>query len=457
MQPKLVYYPDPMLRERAQEVRDFSADLNTLADSMRQIMKENNGMGLAAPQVGDPRRIIVVEYFPLPNSEEKPIPFTVLINPEVVAQGNETDVMSEGCLSVPYVEVEIERPTDVTIKAYDVSGKEVKLRAKGLFARIVLHEIDHLNGKLILDYDTNPISSDRPRAIVWGSTAFTTGVLNILRQTLDVTHIVTEPPKPSGRKQELTPTATKQYADMLGIPTIEPTDLQDPRIYNYLLSLKPEIMIVAAYGRLIPESLYTIPTYGTLNVHPSLLPKYRGATPIQAAILAGDTQTGVTIMQLAPSFDTGAIIAQAPYDLDGSETYGELEVILSELGGEVIKEILPQYLKGELEPIPQDDRLVSKTTKISLADRWLDMRQDAVVNERKVRAYAPEPGAFVIVRGQTIKVLSAHIENNELVFDTVQPAGKKPMKWGDFLRGYRHEISFDLLIDESKTVAKEAK
>ncbi len=442
MNRKLVYYPEPILRQKAHPVRDFTDDLPVLAQEMRRIMKENAGMGLAAPQIGDSRRIIVVEYVPH-DPKETAIPFTVLINPEITPTTKKTDVMQEGCLSIPYVEVEIERPTEVLLTAQDLQGNPIQMKAKGLFARILQHEVDHLNGTLILDYETEAHPADKPKTIVWGSTEFTTAIMNTIRHDVNITHILTEPAKPKGRNQVLTPTVAKQYADTLGIPTIEPDDLTDPRLYTYLLSLKPDLMIVAAYGRLIPEKLFTLPQFGTLNVHPSLLPKYRGATPIQAAILNGDSETGVTIMQLAAKFDTGDIVAKVPYKLDGTETYKDLEFELATLGAEMLAAILPKYLRNEIMSMEQDDEEATGTKKITREACWLNLEEPAKINERKVRAYSPDPGAFVILDGEPLKVLQAHIEQGQLVFDQVQKAGKKPMSWKEFLNGYRKPLHFE--------------
>lgn len=444
MQRQLVYYPNNILRQRADEVREFNAaELQDLASAMRQVMVANNGMGLAAPQVGVAKRVIIVEYIPAEGTDDKAIPFTILVNPQVIDASKEADEMNEGCLSIPYVEVPVIRSTRVTVKAQDIHGNESILKAKGLFARILQHEIDHLDGKLILDYEQEIKTEAKPRTIVWGSTEFTTRIMNTIRPHVNVTHIVTEPPKPSGRKRELTPTVARKYADTLGIPSVEPTDLNDPKLYNYLMSQKPDLMVVAAYGRLIPENLYTLPKHGTLNVHPSLLPEYRGATPIQSSILNGDKETGVTIMQLASQFDTGAIIAQVKYELEGNETYGDLESILAELGGEVINAILPDYLAGKIIPQVQNDTEASRSSKITREDLWLNPSDSPELNERKVRAYQPKPGAFVIIDGIEVKVLQAHLENGELIFDTVQPAGKKPMPWEDFRRGYRGDLRFE--------------
>lgn len=448
MNHKLIYYPNEILRQEAKLVTDFTPDLIELANDMREIMKGNVGMGLAAPQLGDSRQLIVIEYEPQTENdvEDISIPFTILVNPKIVSTNKETNILEEGCLSVPYVEIPISRPTRATIAAQDVHGQPITIKAKGLLARILQHEIDHLHGKLILDYEVKAPESEikaQPRVIMCGSTQFTTNLMNVLRPHLNIVHVITEPSKPSGRKLELTPTIAKRYSDTLGILTIEPTDLNDPRTYSYLLSLKPDLMIVAAYGRLIPEKLYELPKFGTLNVHPSLLPKYRGATPIQSAILAGDEFTGVTLMKLAPSFDTGEIVAQADYDLTSTETFEELEFDLAELGAELIIEVLPDYLKGNVKLIEQDESQAIKTRKYTAQDRWLNPEDGAKPNDAKVRAFAPEPSAFVVIDGQQMKILKAHIENSKLVFDMVQPANKKPMTWKEFLNGYRKPLQFE--------------
>lgn len=445
MNRKLVYYPNEVLRLKAHEVRDFNrGELLDLATEMRQIMKQHNGMGLAANQVGDLRRVIIVELPEDKQSNEPGIPFTILVNPKITNTNSKTDKMSEGCLSVPAVEIEIERPTEVTVMAQSIAGEPLKIRAKGIFARILQHEIDHLNGVLITDY-AKEATQGAIKTMVWGSTAFTTAVSNVLlrNQSLKVTHFVTEAPKPSGRGKEVTPTIVKKYADTLNIPCLEPESIQDERFLSYIHTLAPDLIIVAAYGKLLPNSILELPKYGCINVHPSLLPKYRGATPIQAAILNGDKQTGVTVMKMSPQFDTGDSIAQSVIDLDGTETYGDLESYLAELGGEVINEVLQEYIQGNLEPMPQEGNLASYAKKYTAEDRWLDLDKAAQINERKVRAYAPSPGAFVILDGQRVKVLQVHIQNNELIFDTVQPAGKKPMSWEDFKRGYKKSLVFD--------------
>ncbi len=445
MQRKLVLYPEKILRQKAHEVRDFDDDLKTLANDMRQIMKTNAGMGLAANQVGDLRRVIIVELPEDKELKEPGIPFTVLVNPKITNFNDHVDVVAEGCLSVPAVEIEIERPTQVTVKAQNLNGEPITIRAKGIFARILQHEIDHLNGVLIIDYAPKPKENDALKTMIWGSTKFTTTIINALlpNPKLEITHLVTEAPKPSGRGKEVTPTIVKQYADILGISCLEPEDIKTERFLSYLHSVQPDLIIVAAYGKLLPPEVLKAPKHGCLNVHPSLLPKYRGATPIQAAILNGDKQTGVTIMSMSPQFDTGDVVAQSAVDLDGNETYGDLELYLAELGGEMLNQILEDYAANNLEAMPQDDSKATSTKKITTEDRWLNLDDPAEINERKVRAYNPTPTAFVMLDGQPLKVLSAHVESNELVFDVVHPAGKKPMSWEDFKRGYRKPLQFE--------------
>ncbi len=441
----LLYYPNPILRQKAHEVRDFSADLVPLTNRMREIMRNHNGMGLAANQSGDLRRIIIVELPTDKNDNEPGIPFTVLVNPKITKTSQVTNTMQEGCLSVPAVEVEIERPKQVTVTAQSVTGDHIKIRAKGLFARILQHEIDHLNGVLIVDYAKKPKETDALKTIVWGSTAFTTNVLNTIASNseINITHVVTEPPKPSGRGRELKPTIVHTYAQTLSTPCLEPENLTDERFLSYLQAQKPDLFLVAAYGQLLPPEILAVPRLGCLNIHPSLLPKYRGATPIQAAILAGNDTTGVTIMEMSPQFDTGAILAQSELELEGTETYGDLEPLLAEIGGEMINEIIDPFRKGKIKGLPQDNTKASYAKKIKTEDRWLNLDDPAEVNERKVRAYTPSPNAFVVIDKQPLKILSAHTDYGKLIFDLVQPAGKNPMSWQDFLRGYRKPLQFE--------------
>ncbi len=446
MERKLVYYPEKILRQPANLVVDFGPDLEKLSRNMRRVMHRHQGMGLAAPQVGVPLRLIVVEYTPPEDSSESAIPFTVMINPVIASSRERADKMAEGCLSVPFVEVPVRRSIGVSIKACDLTGRSIKIKAKGLLARIVQHEVDHLDGKLVLDYETrvSPVRrASQVRTIVWGSGSFTVGVLNELRPRLNIVQIVTEPPKPSGRGGTLTPSIAKAYADTLKIPTAEPSDLSDPRFYAYILSLKPDLMVVAAYGRLIPKSVYELPPLGTLNIHPSLLPKYRGASPIQAAILGGEVKTGISIMRLAQGFDRGDIIAQSPYDLTGKETGGDLATALAELGAATLLEILPDYTAGKLVPAAQDSSQASYAPKITPADRWLNPIDGPTLNERKIRAFASDLGAFVMLSGRRLSVFGGHIEKGRLVFDVVQLAGKRPMTWSNFVRGWRQPLQFE--------------
>ncbi len=454
---KLLYYPEPTLQQKTHEVREFNDDLAQLAQDMRQIMQDNAGMGLAAIQVGDLRRVIIVELPEDKEAKEPEIPFTVLVNPKVTNQGEATDWMKEGCLSVPAVEVDIERAKEITVVAQTLTGEQTRIRAKGLFARILQHEIDHLNNILILDYAKKQEKAGQAlKTMVWGSTKFTTEFLNTITSNplLTLTHLVTEAPKPSGRGKEVTHTIVKTYADTLGIPCLEPEDISDPKFQTYLHAQQPDLILVAAYGKLLPPEVLASPKHGCLNIHPSLLPKYRGTTPIQAAILNGDKKTGVTVINMSPQFDTGALIAQSEIELKGNETYGDLEPLLAEIGGEIINEIMSEFMTGKLGQEPQDDSLASYTKKITPQDRWLNLDDPVELNERKIRAYAPTPGAFVILDGQPLKVLAAHVQNRELVFDMVHPAGRKAMAWNDFKRGYKKALQFEpyqAIIDQNSS------
>jgi methionyl-tRNA formyltransferase len=448
MQHNLLYYPESRLREKTNVVRVFNDDLKHLAEDMRRIMKENSGMGLAANQVGDSRRLIIIEYPGDTEAQDPEIPFTVLANPKITKSSKDVSSFQEGCLSLPAIEVMIERANEVTVIAQSITGEPIRIRAKGMLARILQHEIDHLSGKLIIDYSKNEQKDDNAlRTMVWGSTQFTTEFLNTIMPNpqLKIVTLVTEAPKPSGRGQEVKSTIVKTYADSLNIPCLEPHTLDDARFLSFLQTQAPDLIIVASYGKLVPLSILSLPKLGCINIHPSLLPKYRGATPIQSAILNGDKKTGVTVIKMSPQFDTGTMLAQSEYELDQTETFGDLESLLAQLGGEIVTEILPTYAAGHIHGVEQNNDLAAGTRKITPEDRWLNMDDEPKINERKIRAFYPTPKAYVKLNGQQVLIHSSRIEDGRLIFEVVQPSGKKPMEWQAFLHGYRQPLNFESL------------
>jgi len=272
-----------------------------------------------------------------------------------------------------------------------------------------------------------------------------------------VVGVVTQPDRPAGRGRSMTPPAVKIVALELGYPITQPKSLKETQAIEQLNTWKPDVIVVAAYGQILRATVLELPRMGCINVHASLLPRWRGAAPIQAAIEHGDKETGVTIMCMDPGLDTGPIISQRTTPIGPQENAEELSKRLAELGAELLLETLPGYIRGEIEPIPQVEGGVTYAPMLKKGAGELDFNQPAQSLERKVRAFNPWPGAYTSWKGQPFKVHRAHaieakpgppgkrtthenapaIHTPEglLVLDEVQPAGKKAMSGEAFLRG----------------------
>lgn len=272
-----------------------------------------------------------------------------------------------------------------------------------------------------------------------------------------VVGVVTQPDRPGSRGIVREP-AIKEAARALGIAVRQPARLVGPELAT-LVSLRPEILVWSAYGNRIPKGLLDAVSGRALNVHASLLPRWRGAAPVANAILAGDDETGVTLMEGTIELDAGPILAQTKTKLGEHETRGELEDRLAKLGGELLEEELPRYLKGDLVRRPQDARKVTLAPKLDPTRGELDLSRPAEDLTRVVRAYTPDPGAYVVFRGQRIGLLRVSvvagrgIEHGRfelrsgvphlaawagwLRLDEVRPAGKRAMRGDEWGRGLR--------------------
>jgi len=275
--------------------------------------------------------------------------------------------------------------------------------------------------------------------------------------TVQVVGVVTQPDRPASRGIVREP-AVKQSAREMGLAVLQPERL-DPKAVAALLALRPELLVWAAYGNRIPKSLLDAVAGRAVNVHASLLPRWRGAAPIAHAILAGDSETGATLMEGTPDLDAGPILAQARTKLAPTENRGELETRLAKLGAELLERELPRYLDRKLVRRPQDVREVTLAPKLDPRKGELDPSRPAEELSRVVRAFAPDPGAFVTFRGQRIRVLRAtavgrrgadhgtfeiqggvpHVAagGGWLRLDEVKPAGKRAMTGADWARGLR--------------------
>lgn len=209
--------------------------------------------------------------------------------------------------------------------------------------------------------------------------------------------------------------------------------------------LKPDLVIVASYGKIIPKEILEIPKYGCLNVHPSLLPKHRGPSPIQSAILNGDKETGVTIILMDEKIDHGKIISNSKFLISKKFTYPELSQKLAELGTKLLMETIPKWIRGKIEPQAQNELKASYTKILKKEDGKIDWKKPAEEIERQIRAFHPWPGVFTFIKHKgknlRVKILEADIsKDNRLIIKKVQPEGKKAMALEEFKRGY-HEFN----------------
>jgi methionyl-tRNA formyltransferase len=269
------------------------------------------------------------------------------------------------------------------------------------------------------------------RTVYLGTSAFAGAVL---RRLYDSPHrpslVVSRPDSPQGRGRKLTPPPTVEIAHELGLDVFQPESVNGDEAVSRIAAAQPRTLCVCAYGALIKEPLLS--EYPILNVHPSLLPRWRGAAPIERAILAGDTETGISIMRLTAGLDSGPICSQERVAIDPEDDYGTLASRLERLGGEM----LVRALDEDLPFLEQDDANVTYADKITAADRLLDPTEPAAARARRVRALSPHIGAYLEQPdGSRLGVWKARVEGEKLELLVVQPPGKRPMPWADYQRG----------------------
>lgn len=247
-----------------------------------------------------------------------------------------------------------------------------------------------------------------PRLIFAGTPGFARVTLEALVEAgMQPLAVLTQPDRPAGRGRRTEPGPVKRYAAAHGIPVRQPSTLIDKQILADLAALEADAMVVVAYGLLVPAALLAVPRVGGINVHASLLPRWRGAAPIQAAILAGDRETGISLMKMDAGLDTGPVYARAPVGIGAAETAGELHDRLAEVGARLLLERLPDILAERLEPEPQRDAEATTAGKLTPADALLNWRSPAVQLARQVRAFNPVPGARFRFGDETVKCWSA--------------------------------------------------
>ena len=255
--------------------------------------------------------------------------------------------------------------------------------------------------------------------------------------------IVTKPDAPQGRHMEMKSPNIKVWADMKEIPVLQP-EILDTEFSHQLSAISYQLFIVASYGKIIPKEILEIPKHGVLNVHPSLLPKYRGASPIESALLAGETETGVTIIKIDEEMDHGPILVQTAFTIDREATARTLEVSCGQIGGELLTKVIPSYIDGTLIPKEQNHSESTTCKKIDKSMGEIKLTDSAESVRTKYRALTPWPGIyFFISHGEKqtrIKVTEVNLtlQSNtvEEIITTVVPEGKHEMSWGDFVHGY---------------------
>lgn len=272
----------------------------------------------------------------------------------------------------------------------------------------------------------------RPTRVVFmGTPEFAVPSLRALAlggEALAVVGVVTRPDKPVGRGRQLVYSPVKQFALEVGLPVYQPGPLRRPEAQAALRDLSPDVIVVAAFGQILPRETLDLPRQGCLNVHASLLPRWRGASPIAAAIREGDEQTGVTIMLMDEGLDTGAIVSTQATPINAEETTGALTERLATLGADLLLATLPDWLAGRITPTPQDDAQATMTRPLRKEDGRLDWRLSAVTLARLARSVTPWPGAFTTWQGKQLKLL----EVTPIARDRALPPGTcYPLAQGD--------------------------
>lgn len=290
----------------------------------------------------------------------------------------------------------------------------------------------------------------------------------------EVVGVYSRPDRQSGRGRRVQPTPVKAAALELGLPVFQPASLRrDEAARQELADLHPDLIVVAAYGLFLPPETFDLPPLKTLNVHPSLLPRYRGPSPVSTAILNGDAETGVTLIRLDEGMDSGPVVAQRTTPIEADEACDALTARLFRMGADLLVEVLPAWAKGEITPEPQDRDSVTISSRLTREDGLIDWNEGSQQISRKIRAYQPWPGAHTTWRGKTVKILAgralreaapepagtvvalddgtasgAGVATGDGVLElrSLQMEGRRPATASDFVRGYQDFVGSRLGI-----------
>ncbi|AIK97089.1 methionyl-tRNA formyltransferase [Candidatus Odyssella acanthamoebae] len=296
----------------------------------------------------------------------------------------------------------------------------------------------------------------KPKLIFMGTPSFAVGALRaIVEAGYSVVAVYSQPPRPAGRGHHVTRSPVHEYADSVGIPVYTPKSLRNAEAQAIFQAHGADLAIVAAYGLILPKEILEAPKRGCINIHASLLPRWRGAAPIQRAIMAGDSQTGITIMQMDEGLDTGDMLRMEAIPITAETTATTLHDKLAELGSHLIVETIPQLLEGTLIPVAQPEEGVTYAAKLSKSESQIDWHRSAIEIQRKISALCPWPGVYFIHNDTVLKVAAAEVVSshpaqpglvmesltiacgeNALKVTSVQKAGGRWLSADEFLRGY---------------------
>lgn len=302
------------------------------------------------------------------------------------------------------------------------------------------------------------------RIIFMGTPDFSTKVLEMLIAKEDVIAVVTQPDRPIGRKRVMTPPPVKEVALQNGIEVYQPEKISQSEDLQTLIDLKPDLIVTAAFGQILPKALLDAPRLGAINVHASLLPKYRGGAPIHQAIIDGEKETGVTIMYMAPKLDAGDIISQQAIDIEANDDVGSMHDKLSFLGADLLAKTLPDIINGTNERIEQNEEEATFASNISREDERIDWSKSAQDIYNHIRGLSPWPVAYTKLDDKNMKLYQAHIvegkegkpgeiiettkkaiivgtgSSDAIALTDIQLSGKKRMPTANFLSGYQDDL-----------------
>lgn len=287
--------------------------------------------------------------------------------------------------------------------------------------------------------------NNKIKFVVFGSSRFSVIVLDELEKAGYIPDcVVTIPDKPKGRKLILTPSLVKDWAIQRKIQVYGPAKLDD-EFTKSLSEEKWDLFIVASYGKIIPSAIINMPKYKTLNIHPSLLPKYRGASPLQSAMLDDAKQTGVTIIRIDEEMDHGPIVARENVNVNEWPIYEEFEAMMAKIGGRLLEKIIPLWIAGKIKEKEQNHKQATYTRKITKEDGLISLNYDPYLNFRKIQAFHEWPLVYFLInhRGKEIhvKITQALFSNGKLNIEKVIPEGGGEMLYEDFLHGYRKPVT----------------